>query len=55
MYLMYALIVNIFLCPHRVSFVNNESLYFRVAKPSLWKTWVEALEMVGLHYIPVPY
>jgi hypothetical protein len=29
----------------RVSFVNNESLYFRVAKPNLRKAWVEALEM----------
>jgi hypothetical protein len=31
--------------PRRVSFVNNESLYFRVAKPNLRKAWVEALEM----------
>lgn len=28
----------------RVSFVDNESLYFRVAKPNLRKAWVEALE-----------
>ena len=24
-----------------VSFVNNESFHFRVAKPSEWKSWVE--------------
>ena len=29
-----------------MSFVSNESLYFRVAKPNLRKAWVEALEMV---------
>ena len=24
-----------------VSFVNNESFHFRIAKPSEWKSWVE--------------
>ena len=31
----------------RVSFVNNESFHFCVAKPSEWKSWVERVEMVG--------
>ena len=31
----------------RVSFVNNESFHFCVAKPCEWKSWVERVEMVG--------
>ena len=30
----------------RLSFVNNESLYFRVARPNELKVWVERLEKV---------
>ena len=30
----------------RLSFVNNESLFFRVAKPNEWKAWIEILEKV---------
>ena len=30
----------------RISFKNNESLFFRVAKPNERKAWVEALERV---------
>lgn len=33
----------------RLSFVNNESLYFRVARPNELKEWVERLEKVSVY------